>query len=71
VNRLYKNIVWTQRANFLDLPTDCPQRDERFGWTGDAQAFVELSTWVRGKRYPSGAKKRRPAPIVASRQTRE
>ena len=44
VNRLYKNIVWTQRANFLDLPTDCPQRDERFGWTGDAQIYVRAAT---------------------------
>ena len=33
-NRLFQNVVWTQRANFLDLPTDCPQRDERMGWTG-------------------------------------
>jgi alpha-L-rhamnosidase len=40
VNQLFKNVVWTQRANFLDLPTDCPQRDERMGWTGDAQAYV-------------------------------
>jgi len=45
INRLYKNIVWTQRANFIDLPTDCPQRDERFGWTGDAQAFVRTATY--------------------------
>ncbi|MCU0782607.1 MAG: glycoside hydrolase family 78 protein [Verrucomicrobia bacterium] len=45
INRLYKNIVWTQRANFIDLPTDCPQRDERFGWTGDAQAFVRAATY--------------------------
>ena len=45
VNRLFKNIVWTQRANFLDLPTDCPQRDERFGWTGDAQAYVRTATY--------------------------
>lgn len=43
VNRLYKNITWTQRANFLDLPTDCPQRDERMGWTGDAQAYVNAA----------------------------
>jgi len=43
-NRLFKNIVWTQRANFLDLPTDCPQRDERFGWTGDAQIYVHCAT---------------------------
>jgi len=44
VNRLFKNVVWTQRANFLDLPTDCPQRDERFGWTGDAQVYVRTAT---------------------------
>ena len=43
-NRLFKNIVWTQRANFLDLPTDCPQRDERMGWTGDAQIYVHTAT---------------------------
>jgi alpha-L-rhamnosidase len=44
-NRLFKNIVWTQRANFLDLPTDCPQRDERFGWMGDAQVYVRCATY--------------------------
>ena len=43
-NRLFKNIVWTQRANFLELPTDCPQRDERFGWTGDAQIYAHCAT---------------------------
>jgi len=43
-NKLFKNIVWTQRANFLDLPTDCPQRDERFGWMGDAQIYVHCAT---------------------------
>jgi alpha-L-rhamnosidase len=40
VNQVYKNAVWTQRANFLEVPTDCPQRDERLGWTGDAQVFI-------------------------------
>jgi alpha-L-rhamnosidase len=45
VNQLFKNIVWTQRANFLDLPTDCPQRDERFGWTGDAQVYIRAATY--------------------------
>ncbi len=40
LNRLNQNIRWGQRGNFLDLPTDCPQRDERLGWTGDAQVFV-------------------------------
>ncbi len=40
INRLQKNIQWGLRGNFLDVPTDCPQRDERLGWTGDAQAFA-------------------------------
>ncbi|WP_114748186.1 alpha-L-rhamnosidase [Pleomorphovibrio marinus] len=44
VNQLYSNIVWTQRANFVDIPTDCPQRDERLGWTGDAQIYGGTST---------------------------
>jgi hypothetical protein len=39
VNQLYSNIVWGQRGNFMSVPTDCPQRDERLGWTGDAQVF--------------------------------
>lgn len=39
VNRLFQNAVWSQKGNFLDIPTDCPQRDERLGWTGDAQIF--------------------------------
>lgn len=44
LNRLHKNIYWTQRANFIDIPTDCPQRDERLGWTGDAQVYVRTAT---------------------------
>ena len=39
LNQLQHNIVWGQKGNFLDVPTDCPQRDERLGWTGDAQVF--------------------------------
>jgi alpha-L-rhamnosidase len=39
INRLYHNILWGQKGNFLDVPTDCPQRDERMGWTADAQVF--------------------------------
>jgi alpha-L-rhamnosidase len=39
INRLIQNSMWSQRGNFLDVPTDCPQRDERLGWTGDAQVF--------------------------------
>lgn len=45
INTLYQNIKTTQSANFLDIPTDCPQRDERLGWTGDAQAFVRSATY--------------------------
>jgi alpha-L-rhamnosidase len=40
VNRLFQNVIWGQKGNFLDVPTDCPQRDERMGWTGDAQVFA-------------------------------
>jgi alpha-L-rhamnosidase len=40
LNRLYQNIVWSQHGNFLSVPTDCPQRDERMGWMGDAQVFA-------------------------------
>lgn len=43
LNRLQQNISWGQRGNFLDIPTDCPQRDERLGWTGDAQAFCSTA----------------------------
>ena len=39
VNRLFLNALWGQKGNFVDVPTDCPQRDERMGWTGDAQVF--------------------------------
>lgn len=45
VNRLEQNIVWGQRSNFLDIPTDCPQRDERLGWTGDAQVFCRTASF--------------------------
>ncbi len=44
LNRLHRNIYWTQRANFIDIPTDCPQRDERLGWMGDAQVYVRAAT---------------------------
>ena len=43
LNQLQSNIVWSQRSNFLDVPTDCPQRDERLGWTGDAQVFLRTA----------------------------
>ncbi len=46
VNRLHANIVWGARGNFLDIPTDCPQRDERMGWTGDAQVFAPTACYL-------------------------
>jgi alpha-L-rhamnosidase len=47
INQLQHNIQWSQRANYLEVPTDCPQRDERLGWTGDAQAFIRTGAWNR------------------------
>lgn len=43
VNKLFQNVIWGQDDNFLDVPTDCPQRDERQGWTGDAQVFIKTA----------------------------
>ncbi len=68
LNRLYKNIVWGQRSNYLEVPTDCPQRDERLGWSGDAQVFIGtgaycmdiapfFTAWMRtynDAQYPDG-----------------
>lgn len=45
VNRLFQNALWSQKDNFLDVPTDCPQRDERMGWTGDAQVFSQTACY--------------------------
>lgn len=58
LSRLHENVVWSMRGNFVDVPTDCPQRDERLGWTGDIAVFAEtacflfdtndfLSDWLR------------------------
>lgn len=47
VNQLYSNICWGQRGNFISIPTDCPQRDERLGWMGDAQIFIRTATYNR------------------------
>ena len=44
VNQLISNVFWGQKGNFLDVPTDCPQRDERLGWTGDAEVFVRAAS---------------------------
>ena len=43
LNRLYSNTIWGQKGNFIDVPTDCPQRDERLGWTGDAEVFCRTA----------------------------
>lgn len=45
LNKLFNNIVWGQKGNFVDVPTDCPQRDERIGWLGDAQVFVRTASY--------------------------
>jgi alpha-L-rhamnosidase len=45
INQLQHNIQWGQKGNFVDVPTDCPQRDERLGWTGDAQAFCRTAAF--------------------------
>lgn len=69
LNQLQHNIEWGQKGNFLDVPTDCPQRDERLGWTGDAQVFSRTATYnmnvhnfftkwlkdVAADQYPSGS----------------
>lgn len=56
VNKLFSNALWGQKGNFLDVPTDCPQRDERMGWTGDAQVFsgtasFNMDTFAFFKKY--------------------
>lgn len=45
VNQLYSNVIWGQRGNFMSVPTDCPQRDERLGWTGDTQIFCRTAAY--------------------------
>jgi alpha-L-rhamnosidase len=46
LTRLHENVVWGMRGNFLDVPTDCPQRDERLGWTGDIQVFAPTASYL-------------------------
>ena len=45
LNQFFKNVIWGQKGNFLDIPTDCPQRDERMGWTGDAEVFCKTASY--------------------------
>jgi alpha-L-rhamnosidase len=46
LNKLHENVVWGMRGNFVDIPTDCPQRDERLGWTGDLQVFAPTASYL-------------------------
>lgn len=46
LNQLHQNVLWSMRGNFLDIPTDCPQRDERLGWTGDLQVFSPAASYL-------------------------
>ncbi|KEF52304.1 uncharacterized protein A1O9_11544 [Exophiala aquamarina CBS 119918] len=46
VNQLHRNVIWSMRGNFLSVPTDCPQRDERLGWTGDLQVFCRTASFL-------------------------
>jgi alpha-L-rhamnosidase len=46
LNRLHENVRWSMRGNFLDIPTDCPQRDERLGWTGDIEVFSPTASYI-------------------------
>ena len=50
INKLYSNIVWGMRCNYLSVPTDCPQRDERLGWTGDTQVFIGAANYMADTR---------------------
>ncbi|KAJ4299777.1 hypothetical protein N0V90_005023 [Kalmusia sp. IMI 367209] len=51
VNKIHENVVWSMRGNFFSIPTDCPQRDERLGWTGDVQIFAPTANFL----YNSGS----------------
>ncbi|KOC88543.1 glycoside hydrolase family 78 protein [Winslowiella iniecta] len=46
INQLHSNVLWSMRSNFVDIPTDCPQRDERLGWTGDIQVFTPTASFL-------------------------
>jgi len=76
LNRLHENVIWSMRGNFLSVPTDCPQRDERLGWTGDLQAFAPtacflynpygmLRTWLRGLTKEQQADPSKVPPLVS------
>ncbi|MFI1566827.1 family 78 glycoside hydrolase catalytic domain [Streptomyces sp. NPDC020490] len=76
LNRLHENVVWGMRGNFVDVPTDCPQRDERLGWTGDVQVFAPtaaflydvrdfLRSWLRDLAADQETDERRVPPVFS------
>ncbi|WP_405742222.1 glycoside hydrolase family 78 protein [Streptomyces sp. NBC_00028] len=76
LNRLHENVVWGMRGNFVDVPTDCPQRDERLGWTGDVQVFAPtaaflydvrdfLRSWLRDLAADQSADAHRVPPVFS------
>ncbi|MHC3469475.1 family 78 glycoside hydrolase catalytic domain [Streptomyces sp. 7R007] len=76
LERLHENVVWGMRGNFLDVPTDCPQRDERLGWTGDVQVFAPtaaylydvrdfLRSWLRDLAADQADDERRVPPVFS------
>jgi alpha-L-rhamnosidase len=80
LNQLQQNIVWGQKSNFLEVPTDCPQRDERLGWTGDAQVFIRTAAfnmdvrrffhkWMQDMRDAQGANGAVPSVVPAGKFT--
>jgi alpha-L-rhamnosidase len=82
LNQLQKNIIWGQRGNFLDIPSDCPQRDERQGWTGDAQVFCPTSqfnynthafwsSWTRSLRANQNSKGHIPSFVPTARESKK
>ncbi|WP_216852781.1 glycoside hydrolase family 78 protein [Phytoactinopolyspora halotolerans] len=75
LEKLHENVVWSMRGNFVDIPTDCPQRDERLGWTGDIQVFAPtgsfiydcagtLTSWLRDLACEQLAARDRMPPLV-------
>ena len=76
LNKLHQNVVWSMKGNFVGIPTDCPQRDERLGWTGDLQAFAStaaflydchgmLKSWLRGLAAEQKATESSVPPLVS------
>lgn len=67
LNKLHENVVWSMKGNFVSVPTDCPQRDERLGWTGDVQAFASTAAYL----YDTGGMLKSWLRSLASEQTED